>query len=528
MIDVTSSGLASPQTIHLLIVEDEYILAANLQENLEALGYRVLDIAGSAEEAIEKATILEPDLVLMDIWLQGERDGIHAAEHIWSSLQIPVIYVTGHSDTGTLERAKVTFPFGYILKPVKEKELYVAIETALNRYEREQLLSTVLKSIGDGMIIVNPQGRILFLNRAAELLTGWTQAEARDRDLLEVFNVIYEETRLPLSNIAMTAMQEDTVIFLSERVLLITKQGHMLPVTDSMAPLKNQKGVITGAVLVFRDDTQRRLQEEYGLILERAQMLQQQKEELQRLNQLKDDFLSTVSHELRTPLTNIKMAIRMLEVTLDQQGGMNSETVRMFDRMTRYITILRDQCNQELSLVNDLLELQQLEAGAHPLEWVSIPLNEWILQGIPIFQERARSREQQLDVLVSPTLPVLISDLSILTRIFTELLMNACKYTPPGETITVTVRTQSSDRVRLMVCNTGVEIAPDELNRVFDRFYRIPTGDRWKQGGTGLGLALVKKLVSYLGGNIWAESTAGQTCFIVELPVVPPEATTTE
>lgn len=145
----------------ILVVEDEYIIAANLQENLESLGYGVSDIVSSAAEAIEKAIELRPDLVLMDIQLQGEMDGIRAAEKIWNWLQIPVIYVTGHSDKSTLERAKVTFPFGYILKPVKGKELYVAIETALNRYEREQLHSTVFKSIGDGIIVVNTQGRIL-------------------------------------------------------------------------------------------------------------------------------------------------------------------------------------------------------------------------------------------------------------------------------------------------------------------------------------------------------------------------------
>src|SRR5579883_293670 len=119
----------------VLVVEDEYIIAANLQENLESLGYRVADIATEATEAIEKASILRPDIVLMDIRLRGGTDGVKAAEQIWNRLQIPVIFITGHSDRTTLERAKSTFPFGYLLKPIKDRELYVAIETALNRYE---------------------------------------------------------------------------------------------------------------------------------------------------------------------------------------------------------------------------------------------------------------------------------------------------------------------------------------------------------------------------------------------------------
>ncbi|MGA7938039.1 MAG: response regulator, partial [Kovacikia sp.] len=209
----------------ILVVEDEYILAANLQENLRDLGYGVSDIASSATEAVAKAAALQPDLVLMDIRLQGKMDGIQAAEQIWNQLQIPVIYVTGHADPITLESAKVTFPFGYLLKPIKGKELYVAIETALNRYEREQLLATVLRSIGDGMIVTNTAGRILFLNRSAELLTGWQQPEARDQELSQVFNVVYEGNHLPIGNVAEIAVQHDSILFLNERLILTTKEG---------------------------------------------------------------------------------------------------------------------------------------------------------------------------------------------------------------------------------------------------------------------------------------------------------------
>ncbi len=125
----------TPRPIQILVVEDERIIALNLKENLEALGYAVPAIAATGEQAIAAATDLQPDLVLMDIRLKGAMDGIQAAEQIWERLQIPIIYVTGHSDRSTLERAKVTTPFGYVLKPVKERELYVAIETALQRYE---------------------------------------------------------------------------------------------------------------------------------------------------------------------------------------------------------------------------------------------------------------------------------------------------------------------------------------------------------------------------------------------------------
>ncbi|QLE44355.1 response regulator transcription factor [Nostoc sp. C052] len=122
----------------ILIVEDEFILAMNLKENLEWLGYTVVDIVDYGETAIEKATELRPDLVLMDIKLAGKIDGIQAAEEIWNCLKIPSIYVTAYSDKSTVERATVTFTFGYILKPVSQEDLYVAIQMALNIIKHKQ------------------------------------------------------------------------------------------------------------------------------------------------------------------------------------------------------------------------------------------------------------------------------------------------------------------------------------------------------------------------------------------------------
>lgn len=518
----------------ILIVEDEYIIAANLQENLESLGYSVLGVASSAAGAIDKALALKPDIVLMDIRLQGERDGIHAAEQIWSLLQTPVIYLTGHSDKNTLDRAKITFPFGFILKPVKKQELYVAIETALNRYEREQFLSTVLQRMGDGVIVVDRQSRIKYLNQVAEVLTGWQQQEAADQNLMSVFNLIDEETKQPIENPVTPALQQRGIFYLGCRVLLITKEGTTLPISDSVACLTNNKGDLTGAVLVFRDDTQRQLQESRDLALQRTQLIERQMEEMQRLSQLKDDFLSTVSHELRTPLAAIKMAIQMLEISLNRRAASPLDLIAdatspdatsspsNTQQVEQYLKILREQCEQELNLINDLLDLQYLGAQETPIALTPIDLTEWVPHIADAFQDQAQQRQQHLQVLLLPDLPLLVSDLTLFTRIVKELLTNACKYTPPGEAITVSAH-PLPEKLQLRVSNSGVEIAEAELARIFDKFYRIPTNDRWNQGGTGLGLALIQKLVVYLGGRIWAESSSKQVHFIVELPILPPD-----
>lgn len=526
-----------PKTIQVLLVEDERVVARDIKACLENLGYTVPAIASSGAEAVEKAKALHPDVVLMDIRLEGEIDGTEAAQQIWHNLQIPIIYSTGYSDHATVERATATEPFGYILKPIKERDLYVAVKTALQRHqleiklkEREQWLTTILRSIGDGVIVVDPQSRVRFVNTAAEVLTGWQQEEAINQPISDVLPLIHEQTQQPLPNPITEVLETGRILHLAEHTLLVTKAGRTVPISDSAAPFRDGVGRITGAVLVFRDITERRLAEERHLTLQRAQMLERQMEEIQQLNQLKEDFLSTVSHEMRTPLANIKMAIQMLEVTLNQQGRLDGEPTLYSERMARYLRILHDQCNQELNLVNDLLELQQLEADVCLLELTATHLNDWIPQVIEGFQEQANKHQQQLQAVLPANLPVLVTDVTLLTRIFTELLTNACKYTPSEEAITVSVEmkgriedAETSNVLQIWVSNTGVEIPASELSRIFDKFYRIPAIDRWRHGGTGLGLALIRKLVGYLGGSIWAESGSGQTCFIVELPLTPPD-----
>ncbi|OAB63065.1 hybrid sensor histidine kinase/response regulator [Leptolyngbya valderiana BDU 20041] len=132
--------------IRILIVEDEAIVADDIAYRLENLGYEIADIVASGEEAIESATDYLPDLVLMDIMLQGEIDGIEAARTIRERLELPVVYLTANADRATLERAKVSVPLGYVLKPFKDRELQVTIEIALTRHHAERELQQALEN----------------------------------------------------------------------------------------------------------------------------------------------------------------------------------------------------------------------------------------------------------------------------------------------------------------------------------------------------------------------------------------------
>ncbi|MBD1926157.1 GAF domain-containing protein [Trichocoleus sp. FACHB-90] len=246
-----------------------------------------------------------------------------------------------------------------------------------------------------------------------------------------------------------------------------------------------------------------------------------QVKELEKVNQLKDDFLSTVSHELRTPISNMKMAVEMLEdIILQPNNSFGNATQENPDNSQSliYFEMLNEECEREINLINDLLQLQQVNAGLYPLERIDIELQHWIPYVIEPFEQRTKNQQQILQVEIPEELPILYSDSFSLERIITELVNNACKYTPPGEKITVAVR-EVAGMIQISVSNSGIEIPESELPRVFDQFYRIPSNDRWKHGGTGLGLALVQKLITYLGGSVQVESKSGNTCFLVELPI---------
>jgi signal transduction histidine kinase len=179
---------------------------------------------------------------------------------------------------------------------------------------------------------------------------------------------------------------------------------------------------------------------------------------------------------------------------------------------------LLNECERETNLINDLLDLQRVETGRQPFLPANIQLLDWLPQLVKPFEERSKNRQQRLEIDLSPDLPTLVCDSDSLERILTELLNNACKYTPPQETVRLTAQAQAG-MLHIEVSNSGIEIPASQLPLIFDKFYRIPKADRWQQGGTGLGLALVQKLVARLGGTIQVKSDSKLTCFTLVLPL---------
>jgi PAS domain S-box-containing protein len=245
----------------ILIVEDEGIVARETEYRLKDLGYNICGLAASGAEAIKKADKTRPDVVLMDIMLKGEMDGIEAAEQIHSKFSIPVVYVTAHADETTLQRAKRTEPMGYLLKPFNERELHAAIEIALYKHttektlkDREQLLGTTLKSIGDAVIVTDTGGAVSFMNPGAELLTRWKLKEALGKPVSQVFSVVSESTRTLVQHPVMRALAE-SIATTARNHILTSRGGRNISVEGTATPIVDEAGNVHGAVLVFRDVT---------------------------------------------------------------------------------------------------------------------------------------------------------------------------------------------------------------------------------------------------------------------------------
>jgi PAS domain S-box-containing protein len=255
--------VASP---NILIVEDEKIIAKGIERRLKGLGYRVCGVADNGEEAIAKARELCPDIILMDIHLGVGLDGVEAAARIRSERPVPIIYLTAHSDDATLQRAKVTEPSGFILKPYEDKDLQTALEIGIYKHkmetrlrEHEQWLQATLASIGDGVIATDAGGRVQFMNSLAEQLTGWTHPEAIGKNVEEVFPIVDATHHQPVRNPALEAIEKGRAVNLPVDTILLHRSGVEYPVDDSAAPIRDVHGRVAGSVLVFRDVTERLL-----------------------------------------------------------------------------------------------------------------------------------------------------------------------------------------------------------------------------------------------------------------------------
>ncbi|MFB8789055.1 MAG: ATP-binding protein [Potamolinea sp.] len=551
----------------ILIVEDESIVALNIKNRLEGLGYAVVATISCGESAIEAAAKNRPDLVLMDIKLKGKIDGIEAAGQIRSRFQIPVVYLTAYTDDETLNRAKLTEPYGYILKPFESRDLCTTIEIALYKHqmeqqlwEKKQWLATTLKSIGDAVITTDSQGLVTFMNPVAEALTCWKQEEVLGNDLTQVFYTINETTRQLVDNPVELALRDGVTVGLDNDTLLITKHGSEIPIDDSASPIKNDVGQVLGAVLVFHDVTRQqqvkafleRANEELELrVAESTAQLRKTNEQLRKeiarrkrlerelllalgkereLNELKSRILATISHEYRTPLTTILSSTELLEHYGSRLTEENKQ--KHFQRIQAAVKYLTE-------LVNDVLFVNQTEVSSLEFSPVPLDIEEISREVVAGFQENAteeqgeetetgRIRKLTLSTTEKISSTAIIFrcegacnqaflDKKLLQSMLRNLLSNAIKYSPIEGEVQFNLILQDNEAI-FQISDRGIGIPPQDLERLFNPFFR--GSNVGVTPGVGLGLTIAKECVDLHGGEIFVNSEVGVgTTFTVILPL---------
>lgn len=296
----------------ILIVEDNQTVAQELRAQLESLGYKVVDIAASGQEAIEKTKTLCPQIVLMNIRLKGRVDGIQAGSNIREEYDTPVIYMMDYGSHATIRRAGATGPFGYIFRPFDGKQIFATIEIAVIRHQLEsqlqqskQWLNTTLTSIGDGVIATDEQGLVRFINPVAMEHTGWSHVDAIGKPLAEVFSLVDERTQEPIDILDHHNKLSSTVLRNSFDGLLISKGTVTVPVESNITYIEDGKGKAYGMVLIFRDVTQQR---------EAMQEIKRQANRAEALLQVASQLNSHL--ELKTVLNTIcEIANRAIKAT---------------------------------------------------------------------------------------------------------------------------------------------------------------------------------------------------------------------
>ncbi len=487
----------------VLIVEDETGIAMDLEAQLQHLGYRVAGIASSGEEALTLTESLMPDVVLMNIRLRGSMDGIEVAKSI-GRLRVPFLYVTSHTDEETLQKARLTEPLGFLVKPFSARDLHGAIQVALYRSsaerrvrEHENWLRTTLRSIGDAVVATSPEGHIKFMNPVAEQLTGWSEIAALGERIENVVCLEMEDAKT-CRNPLLQALTESRSIHIEEGAQLIARDGARIYIDDSATPIKEDDGKLAGGVMVFRDVTERRKLEQ-----ERARAMQS----LRRANHDLEQFAYAAGHDLQEPLRNVSSYLQLLSRLHSDQLGPDARSL---------ISEAVGSANRMRSLIDDLLKYASETAHSDepPPVFSTQDALEIALTNLRISIQETRA------IVNYGSLPRIAAPLHQIISLFQNLVGNALKYRNPNHPSVIEISAErQADEWQFSVSDNGIGFDDKFTDSIFGLFKRLHGSE---YTGTGVGLAVCKRIVETQGGRIWAQSQLGKgTTFYFTFPIIP-------
>lgn len=505
----------------ILVVEDEHLVALDIKLRLERMGHSAV-VAYSGESALQRAKEEAFDLALMDIKLKGVLDGIETATRLREEADLPIIYLTAYADKHTLDRARVTEPYGYVLKPFQERELRAAIEMTLQRHGNDQAR--------------NEQQQLQrFLADASAKLAATLDFEALARDAVELLVPRYADwcairleetsdrqvpeftcTYPPTSAVATNGHGPGRLVQNTQRTgqpQIVTQLGDPTSLIESLGveyletlqqigarsalcvPLRAREQLLGTLAMVsgqgrarysdrdlyFAEDFAYRL----AMALDNALLYRA----AERAIRMRDDVLAVVSHDLRTPLGSILLQGEVL-TTRPELGGVGASIMRSAQRMNR--------------LIGDLLDASAINAGHLALDVRRQSVAEIAHEAVEMFRSQAEDRSITLTEELPDEDVQIECDRDRIIQVLSNLIGNALKFTRRGGSVTLRVL-RSKRRVTFEVQDTGQGIEPEQVPYLFDRFWRGQS----RKSGVGLGLFIARGIMAAHGGTLEVDTKVG-------------------
>ena len=483
----------------ILVVDDEMGIREGCRRVLAEEGYDI-DLAEDGTIGLQRVQEKAYDLVLVDLMMPGI-GGLDLIKKIYEiDPEIILVVITGYATIETAVEATKRGAYDYLPKPFTPEALAVLVRRGIEKrelrleaqrlyHEREQRLlelageksrlRSIIGCMADGVLVTNLQRQLVLWNAAAVKMLRLSGTDEPGR----LMDHCLKDRALIESLGRILGSQDESFSMIGQEIQTDNPKSVLMA---QMAPVRDEQGRLLGAVTVIRDITK-----------------------LKEIETIKSQFVSMVAHELRSPLAAIE---GWLGVVLSGEGGGGEEQRR------KWLLRAKERANSLLALVQDLLEINKIEAGKVAQKMESVQLTDMVGKIVEFFKPEAERQHVWLEMKPSVPLPAIQADIQDMEKLFTNLVSNAIKYNVENGSITIET-SLDAHFVGIHIRDTGVGIAPADLLRIFEDFFRVETKRTNRISGTGLGLTIAKKIVDSHFGHIEVESQPDRgSTFSVYLP----------